>query len=134
MPERARSANVDDIPTLASGPDDPEWKPIRLHFGIDGFGVNAWRAREAGQLVIERHTETEDSDTLHQELYFVVRGQATFTVDGETINAPAGTLVFVPDPASVREATADEPGTLVLIVGGSPGEAFTPSGWELKYA
>lgn len=134
MPDRAKSMNVDDIPTLASGSDEPEWKPIRLHFGISGFGVNAWKAREPGQLVIERHTETEDSDTHHQELYFVARGHATFTVDGETIDAPAGTLVYVPDPASVREATAEEADTLLLIVGGTQGEAFTPSGWELKYA
>lgn len=134
MPEQATSVHVDDIPTLAPEPDEPEWKPIRLHFGIDSFGVNAWRARTAGQLVIERHTEIEDSDTHHQELYFVARGHATFTVDGEKIDAPAGTLVYVPDPASVREATAEEEGTLVLIAGGTPGEAFTPSGWETKHA
>jgi hypothetical protein len=134
MPEKATSIHVDDIPTLASGPDEPEWKPIRLHFGIGAFGVNAWSAREAGQLVIERHTEIEDSDTHHHELYFVARGHATFTVDGDEIDAPAGTLVNVPDPASIREATAEDEGTLVLIVGGTPGEAFTPSGWETKYA
>lgn len=134
MAERARSAQIDDIPTLASDPDEPEWKPLRLHFGIGAFGINAWKAREAGQLVIERHTETEDSDTRHQELYFVAGGHARFTVDSETIDAPAGTLVYVPDPESVREATAEKPGTLVLVVGGAPGEAFTPSAWELKHA
>jgi hypothetical protein len=134
VPEPAKSKNVDDIPTLASEPGEPEWKPIRLHFGIDGFGVNAWRASEPGQVVIERHTEIEDSDTKHQELYFVARGHARFTVDGETMDAPAGTLVYVPDPASVREATAVEADTLVLIVGGAPGQPFTPSGWELKHA
>jgi quercetin dioxygenase-like cupin family protein len=134
MPKAATAVNVDDIPTLASNPDEPEWKPIRLHLGISGFGVNAWKAREAGQLVIERHTETEDSDTRHEELYYVARGHAAFTVDGETVDAPEGTLVFVPSPDSVREATAQEAGTVVLIVGATPGEAFTPSGWELKHA
>jgi quercetin dioxygenase-like cupin family protein len=134
MPDGAVSANIDNIPTRASEPGEPEWKPIRLHFGITGFGVNAWKAVEAGQLVIERHTETEDSDTLHQELYFVASGRATFTVDGETLDAPAGTLVYVPDPSSVREAVAEDAGTVVLIVGGAPGEAFRPSGWELKHA
>jgi quercetin dioxygenase-like cupin family protein len=134
MAEPARSVRLDDIPTLASEPGGPEWKPIRLHFDIAGFGVNAWKAGEAGQLVIERHTETEDSDTRHQELYFVVRGHATFTVDGETVDAPAGTLVYVPDPDSVREATAEEADTVVLVVGAAAGEAFTPSSWETKYA
>ena len=134
MPEKASAVHIDDIPTLASEPDDPEWKPIRLHFGITGFGVNAWKARAAGEEIIERHTETEDSDTGHQELYFVARGRATFVVDGEELDACAGTLVYVPDPDSVREATATEADTLILIVGGTQGEAFRPSGWELKHA
>ncbi len=132
MPEPAQSINVDDIPSQPS--DAGEWKPVRLHFGITGFGVNAWKGREAGELVIERHTETEDSDTHHQELYFVARGHARFTVDDETINAPAGTLVYVPDPGSVREASAQEPDTLILIVGGTPGQPFTPSPWETTQA
>ena len=134
MPRRASSVNVDDIPTLITDPGEPEWKPIRLHFGIGAFGINAWKAREAGQLLIERHTETEDSDTGHEELYFIARGHATFTVDGEELDAPEGTFVYVPDPGSVREATAQEAGTLVVIAGGTPGEAFTPSDWELKHA
>lgn len=134
MPDRASSVHVDHISTLIPDPAEPEWKPIRLHFGIGAFGINAWKAREAGQLLIERHTETEDSDTGHQELYFVVRGHATFVVDGEELDAPEGTFVYVPDPGSVREATAHEAGTLVVIVGGTPGEAFTPSGWEIKHA
>lgn len=134
MAKTAANVHLDHIPTLASGPDEPEWKPVRLHFGISGFGINAWRAREAGQLVIERHTETEDSESSHEELYFVASGRATFVVEGETIDAPTGTFVFVPDPDSVREATAEEAGTVVLIVGGTPGEAFRPSPWELKHA
>ncbi|HEX2505212.1 MAG TPA: hypothetical protein VHK22_03300 [Gaiellaceae bacterium] len=134
MPEQASSIRIDDVPTLAPGDDGLEWKPIRLHFGIEGFGVNAWKARDAGQVVIERHTETEDSETRHQELYLVARGRARFTVDGETIDAPAGTLVYVPDPDSVREAVAEEPDTVVLVVGGARGEAFRPSAWETKHA
>lgn len=134
MPEKASAVRVDDIPTLASEPGGPQWKPIRLHFGISGFGVNAWTAQAAGEEIIERHTETEDSDTGHQELYFVARGHATFVVDGEKVDAPQGTLVYVPDPDSVREATARDDDTLIVIVGGTPGEAFRPSGWELKHA
>jgi len=135
MADRSATAvSLDDIPTLASNLSEPEWKPLRLHFGIESFGVNAWRAREAGQLLIERHTETEDSETRHEELYVVTAGRATFEVDGESLDAPAGTLVHVPDPDSVRQAMADEAGTTVFVVGGAPGEAFSPSAWEVKYA
>ena len=130
----AITVRLDDIPTLASDPSEPEWKPLRLHLGIESFGINAWQAREAGQLLIERHTETEDSETRHEELYVVTTGRATFEVDGNALDAPAGTLVYVPDPDSVRQAVAEEAGTTVVVVGGTPGEAFTPSAWEVKYA
>jgi tetratricopeptide (TPR) repeat protein len=59
----------------------------------------------------------------------VVSGRATFTLDGEEVDAPAGTLVHVADPAVKRGATGEE-GTTILVVGAKPGEAFTPSTWE----
>jgi hypothetical protein len=66
-------------------------------------------------------------------MYVVLRGRATFTVDGEDIDAPAGTIVHLPDPSVRRQAVAVEPGTAVLAVGAKPGEAFEPSGWELGF-
>ena len=85
------------------------------------------QAEEAGAQVISDHTELMAK---HEELYVVVEGHATFTVDGEEVDAPAGTLVFVADPASRRSAVAKEAGTTVLVVGGRPGEAFEVSPWE----
>ena len=103
------------------------WMPIRRHFGIQAFGVNAWKGDETGASIIGEHDET----TLgHEELYVVVAGRATFTVDGETFDAPTGTAVFVRDPAAKRAAEAAEPGTTILTVGAKAGEAFTPSVWE----
>jgi tetratricopeptide (TPR) repeat protein len=66
----------------------------------------------------------------HEELYVVVSGHATFTVGGDEIDAPEGTLVFVSDPAARRGAVAREAGTTVLVVGARPGEAFSVSPWE----
>ena len=104
-----------------------EWIAIRRHFGISAFGVNAWTGDEAGAEIINEHDETSLG---HEELYVTVAGHATFTVDGETIEAPAGTLVFVRDPAARRGAVAKEPRTTVLSVGAKPGEAFRVSPWE----
>jgi len=104
-----------------------EWRPIRRRFGIQAFGVNAYTAEKPGDWVVEEHTEEQLG---HEELYLVVRGRARFTVNGEDIDAPAGTIVFLPDPAVKRVAVAVEEGTMVLAVGGKPGEAFTPSAWE----
>ncbi len=95
------------VTTLDEIPKRDTWIPVRDHFGIGAFGVNAYRGQEAGAPVISDHTELMAK---HEELYVVVEGHATFTVDGEEVDAPAGTLVFVSDPASRRSAVAKEAG------------------------
>lgn len=107
-----------------------EWRPIARRFDIQAFGVNAYTAEKPGDWVVEEHTETQNG---HEELYMVVRGHARFTVDDEDIDAPAGTIVFVSDPALKRVARAVDEDTVVLAVGAKPGEAFTRSGWEWSF-
>jgi tetratricopeptide (TPR) repeat protein len=111
-------------------PNHASWAMVRTHFDIKSFGVNAYIAEEAGVEVIGEHDELGDRAGKHEELYFVSNGHAKFTVNGDEIDAPAGTFVFVRDPAAKRKAVAEEAGTTVLIAGGKPGEAFTPSPWE----
>jgi tetratricopeptide (TPR) repeat protein len=105
---------------------DERHLPIRRHFGIRAFGINAWRGAEQGDEVIDDHDELIEG---HEELYLVLRGRASFAVDGEEIDAPAGTLLYV-TPAVRRRALAREANTVVLAIGGKPGHAFSPSGWE----
>ena len=108
----------------------PYWAPIRHHFGIKTFGVNAWRGGP-GDEVIKRHHEC---DSGVPELYFVVSGNATFTVAGDEIPAPAGTLVFVEDPKAERLAQAHEANTVVFsFSGGAEGRAYESSGWDTGY-
>jgi hypothetical protein len=104
-----------------------EWRPIRRRFGIGAFGINAYTAAKPGDWVVEEHDETALE---HQEMYIVVRGRAKFTLNGEEVDAPAGTIVFLEDPSVKRLAIAEEEGTTVLAIGAKPGEAFTPSVWE----
>jgi tetratricopeptide (TPR) repeat protein len=111
------------------GQDGLTWRPVRRHFDIQAFGVNAYTAEEAGQRVVEEHREENG----HEELYVVVSGRATFMLDGEEHDAPAGTLVHCP-PSTLRSALAAEPGTTVLGIGAKPGEVFKPSGWEWTFA
>ena len=108
----------------------PRWHMVRTMLGIESFGVNAWRATEAGQAIIGEHDELGEGAGGHEELYLVLAGRATFTVDGEPVPAPAGSLVFVKDPRARRSAVADEAGTTVLVVGGRPGAPFAVSPWE----
>lgn len=113
------------------GPFAGVWHlPVRNHFDIAAFGIGAYVADEPGLDVIEEHDETGSLAGRHEELYLVLSGRATFTVDGDEVEAPPGTLVFVGDPATRRKAAALEPGTTVLAIGGIPGEAFRPAPWE----
>jgi hypothetical protein len=114
-------------PVTESDPGEGVWLPVRHRLGIKAFGVNAWLAREPGDEVIEEHSEDE-----HEELYVVVSGRATFTVDGETIDTPAGTAVFVSEPGLRRKAVGEEAGTTILSVGAAPGKAFEISAWEKR--
>ena len=65
----------------------------------------------------------------NEELYLVLQGRAAFELDGERVDAPAGTFV-VARPGVKRTAFAEEPETTILAVGGTPGEEYEPHGWE----
>ncbi len=119
-------AELESIPVGDTG---LHWRPIRSRFDIRAFGTNAYTA-DVGDEIVEEHTEQTYG---HEEMYVVVSGRATFTLDGTEVDAPAGTIVHLPDPAVRRTAVAQEPGTTVLAVGAKPGEAFQPSGWELGF-
>jgi quercetin dioxygenase-like cupin family protein len=123
--------HIDRIPEPPGEKEEGErdWHAVRIHFGIQSFGVNAYTASREGEIVGAH----DEADTKHEELFYVSTGNATFTVDGETVEAPAGTFVHVPDPASTRSAVAHEAGTTVLCLGGAPGETFEVSDWEQKY-
>jgi tetratricopeptide (TPR) repeat protein len=112
------------------GPGTLRWTPVRRHFGITAHGINAYTASEAGQDVVEEHTEERLG---HQELYLVVSGSATFVLDGEEVDVPAGSVVFLRDPTVKRYARANEPGTTVLAIGGKPGQ-HELSAWEFFFA
>ncbi len=121
---------IDDLERYPiEGQDGLTWLPVRRHFDIQAFGVNAYTAAEAGQRVVEEHREENG----HEELYVVVAGRATFMLDGEEHDAPAGTLVHCP-PSTLRGALAAEAGTTVLGIGAKADEVFKPSGWEWTFA
>lgn len=129
MSDGWQSVRLDEIEPISVA-DGLLWRPLRRTLGVEAFGINAYVAPAAGDHVVEEHTEERLG---HEEAYIVLTGRATFTLDEETFDAPAGTIVFVRDPKVRRGARADEAGTTVLAVGGKPGEAYTPSAWELYF-
>jgi mannose-6-phosphate isomerase-like protein (cupin superfamily) len=93
----------DDLAPAAPGDRGADRRHGRLH------------AEQAGQDVVEPHRESEGGMG-HEEVYVVLRGRASFTLDGEALDAPAGTVVRV-DPEVHRHAVAAEGGTTVLALG-----------------
>jgi quercetin dioxygenase-like cupin family protein len=124
-------AHVDELEQLPvnAGSQHFIWRPVRLRFGISAFGTNVYTAERAGEDVIEEHRERDG----HEEMYTVLRGHATFTLGEDTVDAPAGTLVFV-RPGTLRKAVAAADDTAVLAVGAKPGVVFEPSPWEDVFA
>jgi quercetin dioxygenase-like cupin family protein len=104
--------------------DGAPYRPVRQHFGIASFGVSSFTGRKTGDRIINEHSEEDDQE----ELYLVLQGRATFELDGERLDAPAGTLVFA-EPGVRRTAFAEE-GTTVVVVGGKPGKAYEVLGFE----
>jgi len=121
---------VDELDAIEM-PDGFVWRPIRRRFGIRAFGVNAYTAKEAGGRVVEEHSE---SSLGHQEIYFVLRGGAHFTIDGSEHDLTAGQFVVLRDPSLRRGATAATGDTVVLALGGRPGEPHVVSAWEAMFA
>jgi quercetin dioxygenase-like cupin family protein len=117
-------AHLDEIGEVTDGREPS--RPVRAHFGITSFGVNSWTAKQAGDRIINEHDESAEGD---EELYLVHTGRATFELDGERVDAPAGSFVFA-EPGVKRTAFAEEPGTTIIALGGTPGEVYEPSGYE----
>ena len=114
--------------------DNAKWRVVRLdeieqggsfialreRLGIHSFGINARTVGEDGTLINEH-----DEDGGQEEVYVVLDGTATFEIDGETFEAPAGTFVSV-QPEARRKATGD---ATILALGGTIGEAYQGMDW-----
>jgi tetratricopeptide (TPR) repeat protein len=120
-------AHLEEIVELDDGREP--WRPVRHHFGITSFGVTAWTGEKVGDRIINEHDESGEHDQ-QEELYLVQQGRARFELDGESVDAPAGTFVFA-RPSVKRTAFAEEPNTTIVALGGRPGHAYEPSGWEV---
>lgn len=112
--------------------DDRVFIRLRRTLDIGAFGAGATYQAKAGEDVIGEHDELGPGADGQEELYVVVQGSAAFTLDGEEVDAPHGTVVFV-QPSTKRKAVATSDETIVLAVGGRRGEAYrVPPGGELS--
>lgn len=128
MSEKFQVAHLDEL-TPQEGDEGSRWFRLRRDLDVKAFGVNAYGA-EAGKRVIEEHDELGTAAGKHQELYAILRGTARFELGGNEVAVSTGTFLFISDPSIRRGAIAEEDGTVVLVVGGTPEEAYQVSPWE----
>jgi tetratricopeptide (TPR) repeat protein len=110
-------------------PQERTYVQLRRELDIGSFSIFAVEADAGKELVSERTTTGYGADR-HEELFVIVRGGAKFAVDGEKVEAPQGTAIFVRDPEAKRKAKATEDGTTLLVIGGRRGEAWRPTPGE----
>ncbi len=115
-PAGRRRATVTDAMERLPGPAGERFAEVLEHGSMEV------------EIYAPRGTDPQTPHT-RDELYVVVSGRATFTVEGESFDAPAGTCVLAL-PGERREARAEEPGTTVLVVGAPAGEAYRVAPWE----
>ena len=94
--------------------DGPGFRKIRQALEVTAFGVNAlvFPPQYEGP---EHYHDTQD------ELYFVHRGTATFTVDGNEHEVGEGGLVHVESTTPRRVSNRTDDDVVLLIVGGKGG-------------
>ena len=125
----ARHARLADLPTAEIG--DHIWHPVRRALGATGFGVGAYSAERAGDVLVGAHDEKGSGSNRHEELYVVLAGRALFEIDGEELELGPEEFLLV-EPEARRGARAVVDGTSVLVIGGAPG-AVMPAPYEHWY-
>jgi quercetin dioxygenase-like cupin family protein len=118
---------IDALPSIDD--EGVDWRPIQHYFQLTAFGINVYRAAEAGTQVIGDHDEAAGD---HEEVYVVLEGMVRFTVDEETFALERGALVVIPDPSVRRGAVAETAGASVLAVGNRRAERFE-STWRQEH-
>ena len=125
----ARHVRLADLPKAEIG--DHLWHPVRRALGATGFGVGAYSAVRAGDVLVGAHDEKGLGSNRHEELYVVLAGRALFELDGREVEVGPEEFLLV-DPEVRRGARALADATSVLVIGGAPG-AVAPAPYEHWY-
>jgi uncharacterized cupin superfamily protein len=101
--------------------DDPSVESFRGSFykmrralGTTAFGINEVRLSPGAEGV-----EHNEEDTGHEEVYVIIGGSGTFTIDDSSVGVAKGDYVRV-DPGSTRLVVAGDDGLTFIAVGSKP--------------
>jgi len=108
--------HVDEIDAAHGG----IFKPVGSTVGATAFGINV----EHFQQGHEGYPEHDHAGDGQEEVYYIISGQATLTIDGQDHRMQAGSIAFVPSGHARRFTTPDGP-VQILAVGGTPDAPFS---------
>ena len=123
-----KTLRLDAVDTLRDDDTGADWITLRHRLGVTAFGLNAYRAPEAGVQVIVDHDESR--------LAAIRRSTSCSAARRRSPSAPRRSTRRPAPWSSSRtrrcraSGIAKEPGTTVLAIGAQPGRIFTPSSWE----
>jgi mannose-6-phosphate isomerase-like protein (cupin superfamily) len=115
-----RDVDIDELPALFDG----VIKLARSGLDIRGFGV------QVIDLPPSYTTDSHDeSATGQEELYVALSGDGAVEVsEWGSLALEPGRLIVVP-PACLRALRSGDAGVRVLVIGGTPGQAYVPPEW-----
>lgn len=87
---------------------------MRRGLGTTGFGINEIRLAPGAA-----GAEHDESDTGQEEVYAILEGSGTFTIDGTAVGVVAGDYLRV-DPGTMRVPVAGDDGLRFIAVGAKP--------------
>ena len=108
--------HVDEIEGAHGG----VFKPVGRSLGVTAFGVNVEQFPQGH----EHYPDHDHAKDGQEEVYVVLSGQATLTIDGEEHVMRPGSIAYVPAGHSRRFTTPDD-GVQIVAIGGTPGAAFS---------
>ena len=122
-PARIRATYADAVTSLRSAPSSSTTSTrcpcstvsssgarCAPRLGVRAFGVNAYTARAAGDLVVEEHDERGTGSGHQRGALRRRRGARALHDRRREVDAPAGACVFLPDPAvTARRSRSSRP-------------------------
>ncbi|MDX6549076.1 MAG: hypothetical protein QOG33_2626 [Gaiellales bacterium] len=96
------------------------FKTVGSTLGVTAFGVNFENFPQGH----ERYPEHDHANDGQEELYYVISGQATLTIDGKEHALRAGSIAYVPS-GHPRRFTTPDGSVQLLAIGGTPNTPFS---------
>jgi len=108
---------IDEMEAVVAG----AFKRARAELGVSAFGIQVIDMPPN----TDRYPEHTHEDDGQEEVYVALRGSGEIEIEGQRHRLAPDTMVRVGPGVNRKVWTADEP-LRMLIVGGVPGQAYTP--------